>query len=249
VADDTFALELASASIDLADVAGTLVPVVGKAVAHWANRNTRALIAARDETFRDWVVEEKRATVEHAKRLAEHAEDLEALRLKLEELISDPSFARVRDNYGYEAAREALDERRRMLAFASAGSANLELTVGEIARVERTVRELDPGDVALLRRLAEIVDAPKPALPRELAHAEQQFYAPWEKACGEHAEYRRGLADSHPPSGDVLLSCGCTGIAPLRNTWGQTFPTGIRVTRLGENVLQVLDGYLRARTP
>ena len=246
--DSLVKLDLESIGVDLGDVAGAIVPIVGKLAAHWANRNTRALAEARDEMYRDWVVEEKRATVEHAKWLAEQAADLEALRAKLEELTTDPSFARVRDNYGYEASREAVDERRRMLAFASAGSINLELSIGEIARVERTVRELDPADVLLLDQLRTMVDPPKPPLPRELAHASQEFYRDWEKTCAENAERRRDLADSHSPSGDILASAGCTAIAPLRNTWGQTFPTGVRVTQLGEHVLKIMRGYIVART-
>jgi hypothetical protein len=241
--EDSFSLELASASVDLADVAGTLVPVVGKALAHWANRNTRALLAARDEIFRDWVVEEKRATVEHAKRLAEHAEDLEALRLKLEELISDPSFARVRDNYGYEAAREAIDERRRMLAFACAGSINLDLTIAEISRVERIVRELDPDDIHSLRTLTSIVDPPIPPYTSDDLNERRQESKDWKYDLWKTQSDRWELSRSFVPSTQALIASGCLELSALVVDDYET-GTGLGVTHSGICVLRVLDLYI-----
>ena len=47
------------------------------------------------------------------------------------------------DNYGYEAAREAIDARRSLLA--AAGSVCSALTIAQMARVERALRELDPN--------------------------------------------------------------------------------------------------------
>jgi hypothetical protein len=242
---DSFSLELASASIDLADVAGTLVPVVGKTLAHWANRNTRALVEARDEMFRDWVVEEKRATVEHARRLTEQAGDLEALRAKLEELISDPSFGRVRDNYGYEAAREALHERRRMLAYASAGSANVELTISQIARVERTIRELDPENIGLLAKLAAIVDPPPSGL-----EANSETSATWTNQANGAAHVRAVLV-LEDPTGEVLLASGCVLLFTVKPPAGMISSPieGAAVTQIGQWVLAVLDGYIRANQP
>jgi hypothetical protein len=62
---------------------------------------------------------------------------------------------RVLDNYGYEAAREPMDERRRMLAYAAAGSVHHTLTIAQLARVERMIRELDPDDLVVLAKLEE----------------------------------------------------------------------------------------------
>ena len=71
-----------------------------------------------------------------------------------------------------------------MLAFASAGSVNLELTIGEISRVERVVRELDPEDIHALQRLTSIVDAPVPPytsedLPVRRRESKAWKYALW----------------------------------------------------------------------
>ena len=195
------------------------------ALSHWANRNTEALKGARDEMFREWVVEEKQATVQHVRRLAEHAADLNELKRRLEELVSDPELARVRDNYGFEAAREAIDQRRRMLTFASVGSINLELSVVHIARVERVVRELDPSDVKLLSTLSE----------------------DWSKTSYEALE-RAGI------SGDALVSSGCVRLRD-GNLWSAEADhlayeapdeTVATVSELGRMVLVVCDPYLRA---
>jgi hypothetical protein len=232
--------------------AGGLV-LKGARVATWAvalfNRNAEERTRAMQEGYRDNVRHEWRLQRERLLegRLAE-LEENEQNRQKLEELLTQEFFW-ILENYEFEAHREAIDERRRMLAFASAGSLNVELSLGEIARVERAIRELDPADVLLLARLRAIEDPPKPRIPEGLSHAPTEILGPWQKSCAEVAEARQKAALAQSGSGDALRSAGCTQLAPMRNTWGATFPTGLVVTTMGDWVLRVLDGYLRARQP
>jgi hypothetical protein len=67
----------------------------------------------------------------------------------------DPEFRRLLDNYGIEAPREATDERFRMLTYAAAISFSVPMTIAELSRAERTIRELDPKDVDALRNLMQ----------------------------------------------------------------------------------------------
>lgn len=57
-------------------------------------------------------------------------------------------------NYGLEAWREAVDRRRAMLGDAAAATIFSELRAAELARVERTIRMLDPEDLDLLTLIA-----------------------------------------------------------------------------------------------
>ncbi len=114
------------------------------------DRNTAALLAEFDRTRDEWLIELKRAVAAPEKRLEEATAEQ---REKLNEVLEDPGFARVQLNYGYEAAREAIDERRGMLAYAALGAADAGMrgmSIAEVARVERTIRELDPEDVGAL---------------------------------------------------------------------------------------------------
>lgn len=60
----------------------------------------------------------------------------------------------------WEAARDATDGRRRMLACIAAYLLNSDDAVENKARIERTVRGLDPADVALLAMLYSLRPAP-----------------------------------------------------------------------------------------
>jgi hypothetical protein len=232
-------------------VEGAGLILKGARAATWSiqlfNRSSEQRTLAMEEGYRDnvrhdWQLQRNQRIEDRLAILEENVANRETL----ERLLTDEFFWILR-NYEFEAQREATAERRRMLAFASAGSVNLELTIAEIARVERTVRELDPHDVLLLRQLAQITDPPPPPVPRAM-DTTNEIYGPWEKSCAERAEERRSAADSSAPFGEILTSAGCTAITPLRNTYGQTFPTGIRVTRLGEHVLKIMHGYIVARS-
>src|SRR5258708_2639838 len=108
----------------------------------------------------DWEKEVAVRDAEQAARLeSKFGDRILEIEGVLQALVEDPQFYRVRRNYGFEGAREALDERRRMLTCATAGSITPDLTVAQLARVERTMRELDPDDVKLLNILALTTDA------------------------------------------------------------------------------------------
>lgn len=70
---------------------------------------------------------------------------------KVAEMVSDPQFAKIFANLQWEAAREALKERQRMLAHLGAGLCDPDLSINEKARIERVARGLDPQDFNLLR--------------------------------------------------------------------------------------------------
>jgi len=52
--------------------------------------------------------------------------------------------------------REPMEDRRRMLELAAAHPSKTQLGLGQLVRVERTLRELDPLDIELLRRLGAL---------------------------------------------------------------------------------------------
>src|SRR5687767_11198858 len=114
---------------------GSLV-LKGARAATWAmalfNRSAEERTRAMQEGYRDNVRHEWRLQRERLLegRLAE-LEENEQNRKQLAQLLA-AEFFWILDNYEFEAHREAIDERRRMLAFASAGSVNLELMLGEI---------------------------------------------------------------------------------------------------------------------
>jgi len=160
-------------------------------------------------------------------------------------LFDDHQFGRLEWNYELEGARETTDERRRMLGFAAAWSVEPELSIAQLSRVERTIRELDPEDIDVLKRLAD-QQAAAPALRRgqpqaiaEPAHREalekhhENMYVGW-------LHYR--------PAGEVLPAAGCVYIAPRATNYSTT-TARIEVTDLGKNVLRVLDGYIRSNQP
>jgi hypothetical protein len=186
------------------------------------NRSSEQRTLAMQEGYRDNVRHEWR--LERERLLGERLADLEesdATRRKLDELLSHEFFWLLA-NYDLEAAREATDERRRMLAFASAGSVNLDLTIAQLARVERTIRELDPGDVDELSTLARATEL----FSRSDVHSVALFTS----GCVWLGEKSFGMFSDDPRPGGPI-------------------PREVFLTATGEHVLKVLDGYIRARTP
>lgn len=189
-----------------------------------ANRNTDEFIRARDEMFREWTSELASAIREVQAYLLSREEELEA---RLHEITTDPQFMRLYDNFGYEAAREAIDERRRMLAYAAAGILDPDMSVERKARVERTLRELDTEDVRVLYGLSL---RPNRAL-----------------LAGNKSLLRKyGGA-----SADALFASGCVRnfVYSTEDAEGRT--TGVDedpfITIVGGDVLRVLRAYLKLR--
>lgn len=231
-------IEINRIGIDLGDVLSGL-PAAIKLVRYFADRTTRSFQESRDAMFAAWAVEEQQQAAATLRQLEARSDDVEALKARLDELVADPEFARVRNNYGYEAYREAIDERRRMLAFASAGSINLELSVAQLARVERTVRELDSSDVLALARVAKMADPPQPPRDDRMNYRDQ--LQPWHEDCGRRAQTRFEIL-RETESLPVLSASGCVLVA--MDTAGFSPKNGLRVTELGARVLRVLHGYL-----
>jgi len=122
----------------------------------FSERNTDTFVRARDEMFREWVAELHQALSVLVPEWERRFTDLQD---KIDNIAEDPQLLRLLDNFGYEASRETIDERRRLLAHAAAGAMMPELTIAQKARVERVLRELDPEDVVALHRIRSAADA------------------------------------------------------------------------------------------
>jgi hypothetical protein len=236
-------VDLEKAEVDLADLAGVL-PAIVKVARFYATRNTRALLEADQAMMDEWALQHRQAAAEQGRMLRAAKTDLASLNQRLDELTSDPGFTRVCKNYGYEACREAIDERRRMLAFAAAGSANVDLTIAQLARVERVVREVDPPDVFLLAALKAMPEPERPP-PGDHPHY-RDLLEKWQVDVHKIREGRLSRWNGSQPSGHILAACGCVHIQTTRTLAGGS-PSGLIVTPLGEWVLSVLRVYLAMR--
>lgn len=188
-------------------------------------------IERRDEMFRGWIVElvQRLAALEQAFTHAERAE--------YDRRTADDEFMAVTANYFRAAHQEPLEERRRMLAFAAASIANLDLSVAELARVQRVIRELDPSDVVELYRLWLVPSASRdPRRSRPDDAAVQRYYF-WENT---------GAA--------ILETSGCLSVEAWlqENTdalGGRATRKEAYVTAIGRNLLAAMRPYLAARAP
>jgi hypothetical protein len=170
-------------TLDLSDPLGLAI----KTARWWAGRNDARFREGRDEEFRSWVVEHTIALRDLVRRVCSLEEGAEHFRLQVARLTIDQKFGRVQENYGLEACRKVTEERWRMLAFAAAGSFVTELTVADLTRVERTIRELDPEDVTFLCDLEAIRGESSKAAAR--------------------SQLRR--SEGNPRASDVLEAAGC----------------------------------------
>lgn len=239
---DLLNIDVTSAGADLGDA---LSGVVGLVKFVLKDRNTPAFEAAFQNVIADWIIEERRQTATQVRRLAANSADVVALGRQLERLVEDPEFVRVSANFGYEACREAIDERRRMLAFASAGSLNLDLTIAQLARVERTIRELDPEDALLLATISEMKNParPMPGIDAPLqgpkSDVPEEMLNEWKRSCHLMGNARLGVVEGKPTLA-VLLASGC---AYRFDGWDND---ALEVTELGHRVTNVLRGYVVA---
>lgn len=95
-----------------------------------------------------------------------------------------------------------------MLIFAKAGSLTPNLTIAQIARVERTVRELDPPDLVLLRRLADMAHPRFALRPGQDIMHEKQLRRDWEDDANKQATNRHAHWQDMQPSGHILAAAG-----------------------------------------
>ncbi|MBZ0116737.1 MAG: hypothetical protein K8H88_07075 [Sandaracinaceae bacterium] len=143
--------------LDPAGVAGPLKTGLSivRGVQRWIEGPDRASIY-RDH-YEEWVADLARRVTEHAAFGVEIAERLDALEQDRERVL-------VLGNYGLEAWREAVDRRRAMLGDAAEATIFSELSAGELARAERTLRMLDPEDLDLLIEIQELWTTTEEAL-------------------------------------------------------------------------------------
>lgn len=190
-------------------------------------------LEAREELFRDWLVELVRNLEAFEERYSAHERE------EYERRTADDEFLAVVANYFRAAHEEPLAERRRMLAFAAAAIANLSLTVGQLARVQRVLRELDPGDVLTLYELFLIPDH----------SAGKAHCARFRLKQGNVEAARLRLAYWTDSEAEALLASGCIrltggGVAgPFENA------EGLDLSQTGRMVLRALRPYIAARSP
>lgn len=212
--------ELASAALG--------VPFVGpilKTLQFFGQRNTQRLQAAWREEQGHWLVELSVRLKEQGELLERMAANDRTVEPRLDNLTGDRQFQRVLANIGLEARREAMNERRRMLAYAGAGVFNVDLRLADIARVERILRELDPDDILLLQQLAALA-------PSDTSEDEE------ERLCA-----------FAPVSAVALDASGCIRAPVIGASIVVTndHKPGSCVTLLGRMVLQIMRGYVNAR--
>jgi hypothetical protein len=141
-------------------------------------------------------------------------------------------------NYVDEAYSEPLDERRRMLAHAAAGLANLELSIAELARAQRILRELDPDDAVALYQLH--------MLPHSLGHSAYERFSV--RTPGQ-ASAVIALKLWEQGGRESLSTSGCVRILAAGGGFGVGTHEELRLTDTGRLVLKVLHSYLLVRQP
>lgn len=147
---------------------------------------------------------------------------------RVAEQVDTDEFRALQANLEYEAMRSVLPERRDMLACASGALLRPDWPIEKKARVERTLRDLDPQDVRVLYAVHRAVGK---VLPNG-----QSLYS---------VEHVRGHLLDHSASGDVLRRTGCTKDGG--GAWGAG-PNAC-VTALGIAILDTLRIFLRRVGP
>lgn len=168
----------------------------------------RRLDGATANPESEWIV----AMVPVVKKLVRSEAEM---RERLERLEREFPRQRVLRNYFFEAVREAIDDRRSMLAAGAASTFAGEHSVEDAARVERVLRMLDEEDVALLRRL-------------ERAHPGGRGFA--------LADLRQGQL-----WGSQLVASGC--LLTFTEVAAGSIPTA-RITPLGELVVRIVGDVM-----
>jgi hypothetical protein len=193
---------------------------VAKWIALIPKNPTKDLESAKRDMMEWWVSELAEQEANQARYLEEVGADVEEIKA----ILTAPEFQRVFNNYAFEAEREAIDERRRMLQFAFCGSVDPCLTLAEIARTERAIRELDPPDVLQLSNVSFRGDHGDAARDR------------WEMLRGS-------------PCADALVGAGCIRISTVEGGAGEGARQEASLTKIGRNVLVVLRAYILAMRP
>jgi hypothetical protein len=193
---------------------------------------TNKFLAKRDELFDAWWVE----LVTQLDALSQRISEVEAGQAS-RRLTDDLEAQGILANYADEAYGEPIAERRRMLAFAAAGIANMSIGIAEHARVQRILRELEADDVIALYGLWLIPTRVPGRQPDQVKNepgltADQLRFRNWEQ-CGAES----------------LQSSGCVRVVAAGGGAGRGTFEELRVTTTGTTILRALRAYVRARSP
>lgn len=202
----------------------------------FASSDPKAIARAINENYQDFVIETAQHVGYVEARLFEQGMKIEEIEARLARATEDREEQRLFYAFAFEAMREALADRRAMLAAAAAGLALLDLPVEDKARCERTLRQLDPRHVLQLHGLSRV--------------AGNVFRGVFLNDVGN---VRHGVWLTLE-DGEVLVSAGCVRLSDV-NVWGASGTGGVidpasadlTITRTGKLVLTALDAYTRAR--
>jgi len=117
-------------------------------IEHWEGTNTANLRDAVEIAKKDYQLQLNACLESRLNALEGTTEQEEGLAALLDE-----EFLLLQLVYQDDAFREPRAKRRLMIAQAAAGSFAAELSLAELARVQRAMRELDPEDIAPLQAL------------------------------------------------------------------------------------------------
>lgn len=210
-------------------------PLLAKAASVAQSEGIKLLKALTEKTTRDFIVKRDQLMDDWWSELVQLVRDLEARMSAVEQeqevaRLDDHEALGVLVNFIDDAYREPLDERRRMLAHAASGIANLKLSIGEYARVWRVIRELDPEDVLVLYGLFLVPHRQPKA--EDAKSRGNLVYTLWEKT---HAE--------------ALLASGCLLVRTGGGGMGHGPWEEIDVAFTGIAVLRALRSYITTRKP
>jgi hypothetical protein len=215
-------------------VGGKMVlPVMKHFAAKLAGAGDAAWQERRREIHEDWQIEAATLAQERFDFLSARVDDLEA---KVAVRAEEVAAIAVHANFVRAADAEPTEERRRMLAFADAALVDTSLTVAQISRVERLLRELDPEDILWL----SVID-----------RAAGTFFEGIQKGSEERVRWETW----NRAGADVLVASGCVRVTHHSQSGAFAYDApaggggwdGAVVTREGRLVLQVMRLFLRAR--
>lgn len=156
-------------------------------------------------------------------------DEVRGMQARMIEHLRDPAHDRLRGNFVLEATREVLDERYNMIVSAAVEEMLSDESIGEKARVERTLRELDPRDVRELAALAALTLGPE--FRRADAETEEKAIA---------RERQNALRRS--PCWHELIAAG---VVATEVTGGFADAPRAYITPRGRQVLRALATWLR----
>jgi hypothetical protein len=200
---------------------GKSMDMTGAAAIDFATANTRRLLEARSGRLAEFAAQSTEQMRQALARLTA------VEREQLERKMTDERLAELWLEFGADAQKEVIDERRQMIAHASACLVDMSIDIGQASRIRRIINELDARDVLVLRALWMVPDIQVPGLQKMNLQMKV-----WQDIGAEALE----------PAGCVRVGVGGGGMSAP--------PTEeLRVTETGKLVLRALRSFLHARVP